>query len=296
MRSQCHIRLSIETAILLCVVPLGGSSAFAQGLGTPWDSLGRILEAPGAHVGGVHRYNYPRSDLTVRIGDVVIAPAVALVTWAGFATLGPDTIVYGDIVATAEELPAVLRLLAEGGLDVTAIHNHLVGETPEVMYVHYLGRGHPLQTARTLRSVLDRTATPLPVSPAKPRLVTIDTAQIFRALGARGSADGEVAKLSFALVPGDVRLGGYVLPLGTDSPVNLQRVSGSRVIATGDFAVLAEKVDGILDALAHHGIEATALHNHWVGESPTVYYMHFWADGPLADVLAGLRAALDAAR
>jgi hypothetical protein len=128
--------------------------------------------------------------------------------------------------------------------------------------------------------------------------VTIDTAEVFTTLGLSGRAQGAVAQVSTILVPGQVTIHGLpVTPaLGYGSPINVQQIGPGRAVATGDFAVLGSRVAPVLDALATHGITATAVHSHLVGEQPAIYYIHFWADGPPAEVLRGLRAALDAAR
>jgi hypothetical protein len=121
---------------------------------------------------------------------------------------------------------------------------------------------------------------------------------VFRALGTSGTARGAVAQVGFVLVPGAVTLHGRrVVPaMGYASPVSVQRVSDGRAVATGDFAVAADRVEPVLAALAAHGMTATAVHTHLLGERPRLYYVHFWADGPLAELVTGLRAVLDAAR
>ncbi len=194
-------------------------------LGAPWDSVARVLRAPGTMTGNYYRYALPRRDLTVSVGDVTVAPELALGAWVGFSGPGSDATMMGDLVVTAPELPGVLAELAEQEIDV-------------------------------------------------------------------------VAQVSFNLVPGTVTLHGRrVTPaLGYGTPINLQMVNPTRAVATGDFAVLGRHVDPVLDALAAHRIAATAVHSHLIDEEPTIYYMHFWADGHLEDVLRGLRAALDAAR
>lgn len=267
-------------------------------LGTPWDSVGRILKAPGTAMSGYYRYNMPRRDLSVRVGDVTVAPGLALGAWAGFSGPANDATMMGDLVVTTQELPAVLAELAQQCIAVTAIHNHLVGEQPAIMYVHFHDQGQALDMATRLAPVVARTATPLPVAPAPPAPLAIDTALVFRVLGAAGRAQGSVAQVSFNFVPGTVSLHGRTVTpaLGYGTPINVQMVSPTRAVATGDFAVLGPRVDPVLDALAAHGITATAVHSHLIGELPKVYYIHFWADGQLEDMLRGLRAALDAAR
>jgi hypothetical protein len=272
-------------------------SSAQSNLGAAWDSVGSILQAPGTLTGGYRRYNLPRRDITLRVSDVTVAPSLALGAWAGFGGAPGDAMMMGDLVLTNAELKPVLAEFARRGLAVTAIHNHLTGEDPRIIYIHFHGQGRATDLASRLNHVLALTATPRPVTAASPKPVTIDTAMIFRALGAPGTAQGNVAQVSFVLVPGPVTMDGRtVVPaLGYGSPVNVQIVDSSRAVATGDFAVLGTKVHGVLDALATHDITATAVHSHLIGEQPSIYYIHFWADGRPADVLRGLRAALDAA-
>jgi hypothetical protein len=292
-----HARTLLCSPVLL--VAVAGATARAQTPpGAAWDSVALILQTPVSPTGGYYRYNLPRRDVTLKIGDVTVSPALALGAWAGFSGEPSDATVMGDLVLLASEVKPVLAELARQRLDVTAVHNHLAGEEPQVTYAHFHGQGRATELAARLDRVLAHTATPRPVvaPPAAPP--TIDTALVFRTLGKSGTARGNVAQLGFVLVPGAVTLHGRTLvpAMAYGSPVNIQMVDGTRAVATGDFAVEGAKVSGMLAALAAHGIAATALHTHLIDESPHLYYMHFWADGPLAEVLAGLRAALDAAR
>lgn len=282
-------------ALLAAASPYASSAQ--SNLGAAWDSVGSILQAPGTLTGDYRRYNLPRRDITLRVGDVTVAPSLALGAWAGFGGTPGDAMMMGDLVLTNAELKPVLAEFARQRLEVTAIHNHLAGEEPRITYVHFHGQGRATDIASRLNHVLALTATPRPVTASSPKPVTIDTAMVFRALGTSGKAQGDVAQISVILVPGRVTMHGRtVVPaLGYGSPVNIQMVDLSRAVATGDFAVLGTKVDGVLDALATNDITATAVHSHLIGEQPSIYYIHFWADGRPADVLRGLRAALDAA-
>jgi Domain of Unknown Function (DUF1259) len=290
--------MTARVAVLLFIVTLAGPGSGRAQQAAPWDSVGRILGTPDAFASGYHRYNLPRRDLTVRIGDVTVSPQLALGAWAGFSGTPEDAMMMGDLVLTSSEVRPVLAELARQHIEVTAVHNHLVGEQPPLTYIHFHGRGGAVDLARRLDRVIALTPTPRPVQPAPSRPLIIDSAAVFTALGHPGKAQGAVAQLSFMLVPGPVTLDGQpVTPaLGYGSPINIQMVDGSRAVATGDFAVTGPKVEGLLTALAEHGITVTALHTHLIGESPSLYYIHFWADGPLPDVLRGLRAALDAVR
>jgi Domain of Unknown Function (DUF1259) len=269
--------------------------------GAAWrarDSVAAILRAPGSATGGYFRYGLPRRDITLHLGDVTVAPALALGSWVGFSGDARDATVTGDLVLVAGEVKPVLAELARQGLDVMAVHTHLAGEEPRLTYVHFHGEGVATELAARLDRVLLRTGTPRPVAAAPAAPLTIDTALEFRTLGASGAARGNVAQLGFVLVREPVTMRGRSLvpAMNFGSPVNIQAIDATRAVATGDFAALGAKVGGMLTALAAHGIAATAVHTHLIDESPRIYYIHFWADGPLTEVLAGLCAALDAAR
>ena len=278
--------------LLLAAAP---APARAQADTATWNAVGRVLKSPPATAAGYVRYNFPRKDIALTVGDVSVAPALALGAWAGFAGSADSAVTMGDLVLLAAELPTVLRELNEAGLGVTAIHNHLAGETPEITYVHFHGEGPALRLAQAVDRVLAKTAAPRPVEAAAPQPVTIDTATVFRTLGLRGRASGAVAQLGPVLVPGAVTMHGRTLvpAMAYGTPINLQLVKPDRMVAAGDFAVVGERVAPLIAALAAHGITAVAMHSHLIGESPRIYYIHFWGDGKPDEVLAGLRAALD---
>ncbi len=289
-------------AFVLIVSLAGGivHSAAAQAPTDPaWQDVGRTLQGTPTDGGGYVRYNFPRSDLKVMLGDVQLAPALALVTWAGFAGTPQMSNVMGDIVCTETELPRVLKALADGAFDVTAIHDHLNGEVPRLAYVHYHAMGAAADVGRRLDGVLKMTGAPRPAAvAATPPPVTIDTAKVFTALGKRGKASGSVASLSFALISEPVLVDGAPVlgALAYGTPITIQQVSPTRAVTTGDFSVLARQLQPVLRALAANGITATAVHSHLVNATPNVYYTHFWGDGPLDKLLVGLKAALDAAK
>lgn len=283
--------------VLATAMAMAGSAAGAQG-DAAWTEVGRILMTADVPAAGYHRYNFPRRDLTVRMGDVTIATAMAFGSWAGFAGPPADATMMGDLVLLPAELKRVQAELTKRGIDIAAVHNHLTGESPEVIYIHFHAHGVATELAAKLNPVLALTATPRPVTGGATVPVAIDTAAVFRTLGTHGMAQGSVAQVSFMLVTGAVTMGGMPLvpALAYGSPVNVQAVSATRFVATGDFAVTARQLDPLVHALVAHGIAATAVHTHLVDDSPHIYFVHFWGDGAPADVLGGIRAAVDAAK
>lgn len=285
-----------ETLLALSLLVLAAPRpALAQADTATWNAVGRVLQSRPAAAAGYVRYNFPRRDIALTVGGVAVAPALALGAWAGFAGNADSAVTMGDLVLLSAELPPVLRELGARGLAVTAIHNHLAGESPQVTYVHFHGEGPALRLAEAVDRVLARTATPRPVEASPPAPVTIDTVAVFRALGISGRASGAVAQFGPVLVKGAVTLHGRTLvpAMAYGTPINLQMASPERMLAAGDFAVPGERVGPLVAALTAHGITATAMHTHLVGESPKVYFIHFWADGKPDEVLAGLRAALN---
>ena len=285
-----------RTLSLLLVVGFAPAAARAQ-RSAPWDSVGRVLQASPISTTGFVQYAFPRRDLTLRVGVLNVSPRLSLTAWAKFSGTSQAATLMGDLVVTEAELRSVEAAIDSQHLTVTAIYHQLLGESPRMTYLHVYGDGPAVELARRLDRVIARTATPRGVSLATAP-VTIDTAAVFAALGARGSASGNVAQLGFLLVSPPVSLRGARLVPGQayGSRVNLQAVTEDQYVATGELAVLGDRVAPVVGALAARGIAVTAVHNHLIGETPPVYDIHFWADGPPADVMAGIKAALDAAR
>ncbi len=285
---------SLVASVMVVLAP--GAAPAQQS--TVWDSVGRVLQASPTPTSGYIRYNFPRRDLTLRVADIAVSPRLALGAWVGFSGTAQHAMLMGDLVVTEAELLPVEAAIDSQHLAVTGIHDHLVGESPRMTYIHVHGEGPAVELARRLDRVLARTATPRGVAAPASAPVTIDTATVFGTLGTRGTASGSVAQVVVILVSTPVRLHGEtVVPaLAAGTPLNIQAVTADRIVATGDFAVTGDRVPALLGALASHGITVTAVHNHLIGESPPLYFIHFWADGPPADVLGGLRAAIDAAR
>jgi uncharacterized protein DUF1259 len=264
----------------------------------PWDAVDRALGQTGKSLpGDVHRYAWPRRDLEVTMGGVRVEPALALGSWAGFKTTGDDhAMAMGDLVLLPSEVNPVIRALQAGGVEVLAVHNHLSGEAPEVVYVHFGGHSQPEAIAKALRSALEATKTPLsPPTGAPAELSAAEKAaldKVQEVLGRKGSLAGRVLQLG---VPRAAKIeeGGVEVPpsQGMANAMNFQ-VVGSRVASTGDFVLIADEVNPVIRELEAHGIQVTALHSHMLRESPRLFFMHFWGLDDPAKVAEGLKAAL----
>ena len=263
-------------------------SAFAA---DPWQGVDAILGQTGKAVAGdVHRYGWPRRDLKVRIGNVDVQPALALGSWAAFTT----DMVMGDLVLRPAEVESVVRAMQKDGFEISAIHNHLLGESPMIAYLHYAGHGDPAALARSLHDALSTTATPMTAAPAAVATKEDDAAfaAVSDALQRKGTMAGRV--LQFGIPRAEtITDGGMTIPptMGVATAVNFQRV-GSDVATTGDFVLIADEVNPVMRELESHGIRVTALHSHMLRESPRLFFMHFWGVGAPRTIAEGIRAAL----
>jgi len=287
---------ALAPCLLAALLAWTGAAAAQATPEASWQDVSGILLTPPVDAAGYVRFNFPRTDLAVQVGDVSIPASFALTGWVGFDGTPDSALAMGDLVVTAAELGPVLAELGRQSVEVTAVHNHLAGEEPQVTYVHFHQAGPPVRTARALDAALRLTGSPRPVRSVAPAAVTIDTAMVFRVLGARGRAAGAMAQVGPVLVPAPVRMHGLAIrpALAYASPINVLQLSAGRAVATGDFAVTAGQLSPLLAALAVHGLTATAVHHHLVGEEPKLYFVHFWGDAPLPMLLDALRAGLDA--
>jgi hypothetical protein len=105
--------------------------------------------------------SFPRTDLHVSVKGLAIEPGLALGSWAAFLGSDDNAMVMGDLVLLEEELNPVMTKLRSSGFEITAVHNHLMGETPKVLYMHYMGHGSATQLATSLRTALAVFKTPL---------------------------------------------------------------------------------------------------------------------------------------
>lgn len=260
-------------------------------------AIEREIGKAGESKGDVYKISFPRTDLNVIVGGVRVKPGLALGSWMAFRATGGTTIVDGDLVLTEDEIYPVLRELQQHGLTVTAIHNHLLQESPKIVYLHFWGEGDAAKLAGSLKQALRRTKTPLTSSTDEPTQAEdrFDTEQIQHILGQKGALKQGVLHVSVPR-PEKITVHGVELPpsMGMATAMNFQAASDGKVAATGDFVMIGEEVNPVARALAEHGIRVTALHNHLLHDSPDLFFMHFWAHDTPEKVARGLKAGLDA--
>jgi len=295
--------------VLFIAASLAATSA-ARSQEIDWQKVDEAIgRKPAVVAGDVHRYGFPRGDLSVTLDGVSIKPALALGGWVAFKGMsgqvmggqptGNQAMVMGDLVLLETEIKPVMTKLADGGLDITAVHNHLLRANPATFYMHVGGHGDPVKMAAAIRAALAESKTPLappsippPLAPA----IDLDTAQLDQIIGVKGHANGGVYQ--FAVPRRDaVSENGLTLapagPLGLATGIGFQPIGNGKAAITGDFVMTADEVNPVIRALRANGVEVTALHSHMLDEQPRLYFMHFWANDDSIKLAKGLRAALD---
>lgn len=276
----------------------GAQPPSAPGRQIDWKAVEQAMERTGAmQPGDVYRFSMPRSDLSVTVQGVRIRPALALGSWIAFKATGDGAMAMGDLVLKESEVAPVMSRLQEAGIEQTAVHHHLLHETPRVIYMHVHGHGDPVRIAEGIRAAVGFTATPAQSPTASPASgdIGIDTAQIASALGHSGRVNGGVYQVSVPRAE-TIRDNGMEIPssMGLATAINFQPTGGGQAAITGDFVMIANEVNPVIRALRANGIEVTSLHNHLLTEQPRLFFMHFWANDEAVKLARGLRAALDA--
>jgi hypothetical protein len=293
--------LQIMAAVSL-LLPAAATAAESD-----WSKVADALGKAGTETpSGVYRVGLPRTDLHVTLDGVELKPTLALGSWLAFERTGGDAMVMGDLVLTEPEIGPVMKKLADGGIEITALHNHLLRAQPATFYMHVLGHGDPVQLAAALHDGLALSKTPLSNAPApissqapaaggaQPARLDLDTPMIDRVLGAKGRANGGVYQVSLRRAE-PIKDGGMDVPeeMGSAEAINFQPTGNGKAAITGDFVLTAKEVNPVLRALRENGIEVTAVHNHMLDDQPRLFFMHFWANDDAAKLVKGLRDALD---
>jgi biotin operon repressor len=282
--------------LAFCAIAIFCTAANAQDV--DWKKVDEAMGRSAAVSGDVHRYGFPRSDLQVTVDGVSIKPAFALGGWTAMKPAHGGVMVMGDLVLLETEINTVMSKLIQNGLEITAVHNHLLRSNPATFYMHVGGHGDPVKLATTIRTALGDSKTPLtaPTPPASQPAIDLDTGQLDQIIGVKGQANGGVYQFAVPRRDAVTENGMQIAPagpMGVATGINFQPTSGGKAAITGDFVMTANEVNDVIKALRENGIEITALHSHMLEEQPRLFFMHFWANDDAIKLAKGLRAALD---
>ena len=260
-----------------------------------WNQVGQALGKSGAvQADGVYRVGFPRTDLNVTLDGITLRSGFALGGWVAFLPMANQAMVMGDLVLTQDEVNPVMRKLEEGGIDITAVHNHLLRAEPMTLYMHVRGHGDPVKLAAAIHAGLAASKTPSAPPPGTATPANIDMIGIDKIMGYHGQDSGGIYRFGIprakpvtdrgATLPG---------PMGAAIAINFQPTGSDTAAITGDFVLTAGEVNPVIKALQAGGIEITALHSHMLDEQPRLFFMHFWANDNALKLAKALRAALD---
>ena len=277
-------------------VTLTSSGSAAPQSQSQWSAVAEALGKSGNEMpGGIYRVGMPRTDLHVTLDGIELKPTLALGSWVAFQPMGREAMVMGDLVLTESEIEPVMKKLQDGGLEITALHNHLLRAQPATFYMHVLGHGEPVALARAVHEALLLSKTPLGNAPAAaPERIDLDTAMLDRVLGGKGQIAGGVYQVGIPRADAVMSHGmSLPPPMGSAESINFQPTGNGKAAITGDFVLSAAEVTPVMRTLRENGIDVTALHNHMLDDQPRMFFMHFWANDDAAKLASGLRAALD---
>jgi hypothetical protein len=285
----------------LTLLTLAAAIAFptlARAADIDWKKVDAALGKTAAVSGEVHRYGLPRSDLRVTLDGVAIKPALALGGWVAFAPMHGEAMVMGDLVLLDSEITPVMTKLLEGGLDITAIHNHILRAQPATFYMHVGGHGDPEKMAAVIRSALSASKTPFDApttATAGPApAVDLDMAKLDQIIGVKGNAVGGVYQFGVPRRDPATEMGTQVNgPLGGANAINFQPTGNGKAAITGDFLVTGNEVNPLIRALRAGDIEVTAIHSHMLDEQPRMFFIHFWANDDAEKLARNVRTALE---
>jgi hypothetical protein len=282
------LSIALSTTMLSQAPPMGESA-------TDWKPVEAALGRSGKpQPGDIYKFGLPRTDMHVTVDGVPIKASLALGSWLAFRKMGSQAMVMGDLVLSESEVEPVMLKLQQEGIEQTALHNHVLNESPRVMYMHVSGHGDPVKLAHALHEALALTGTPAPSSaaPAAQEL-GIDADAIGKVLGSKGAVNGGVLQFTIPRAEKITDEGIEIPPsMGTATAINFQPTGPGRSAITGDFVLIASEVNPVIRALRENGIQVTAVHSHMLTEQPRLFFMHFWANDEALKLAHGLSGAL----
>src|SRR5713226_2363012 len=285
------IQRSVSVAILLPFLSLFSHAQTPAEWKPVEDALGRTGKV---QPDGPLKFAMPRKDLKVTVDAVPIKAGLALGSWVAFSSSGDNAVVMGDLVLTEDEVAAVMAKLQQGGIEITALHNHVLDESPRVMYMHIAGHGNAAKLAQAIHDAVAATGTPPETPAAAPQKIDLDTEKIDEAMGRKGKDNGGIYQFGVARAE-TIRYHGMDIPasMGISTAINFQPTGNGHAAITGDFVLLGSEVNPVIATLRENRIQVTALHSHMLTEEPRLFFMHFWANDDAVKLAHGLRTALD---
>jgi len=298
------LKMSARTTVIILILLTTAicTTRFSHAAESTMDTgaIERLTGAKGALDAkeGVFKVSVPRKDLSVIVAGVKMSPPMGLTSWAAFKRDGKDDMVMGDLVLTEDQISPVMSAALDNGLEVTALHNHFVWDSPKIMFMHIGGMGPEQDLATSVGRMFAKIKETSggkgekPDAQIDPAHSSLDPAKLDSALGLKGQYKDGVYKF---VVGRTTRM--HDVTIGNQVGVNTWGTfagSDDQAVVDGDFAMREAELQNVLKTLRKAGINVVAIHQHMVGEEPRIMFLHYWGIAPAGDLAKGLRAALDA--
>jgi len=288
--------------IAIALAGIAAPSAFAAAPAKPSFDTAKIEELTGAkgslnEMEGVFKVSVPRSDLSITAAGVKLTPPMGLTSWAAFKKVERHTVVMGDIVLLEDQVNPVLSTALDSGLEVTALHNHFLWDSPKVMFMHIGGMRDEAALATAVGKVFAKVKETsggngeVPHGEIDPATSTLDPKRIDAVLGTSGDLKSGVYKITLGRET-KMHGGAMASSMGVNTWAAFAG-SDDHAVVDGDFAMLESELQGVLKALRGAGIDIVAIHQHMTGEEPRFLFLHFWGIGATENLAKGIKAALD---
>jgi hypothetical protein len=295
--SRMNVRIPFLISVVVAMLSLGSVAQCAEGA-MDTAAIERLTGAKGMldEKEGVFKVSVPRKDLSVTIAGVKMTPPMGLTSWAAFERAGKDDMVMGDMVMTEDQVSPVMSAALDNGLEVTALHNHFIWDSPRIMFMHIGGMGPERNLATAvgrLFATIKETSrkSNQPNAQIDPAHSSLDSAKLDSALGLKGQYKDGVYKF---VVGRTTQM--HDVAVGNQMGVNTWGTfagSDNKAVVDGDFAMHESELQDVLKTLRKAGINVVAIHQHMTGEQPRIMFLHYWGIAPANDLAKALRAALD---
>ena len=296
-KKETHVRKTLRAAI----AALGSLAIGTPVCAEPKLDTARIEQWTGLkgvwnEAEDVFKITYPRTDLDVNVAGVKLSPAQGLTAWVAFTPMGSHVAVMGDLVLAEDQVNPVMSAALDYGLEVTALHNHFLWDSPRVMFMHIGGMGDAEALAAAVGKVFEKLKETTGVKGPGPEApeaagTPLDGKALDAAFGATGETTDGVYKI---VLEKTTRMGGH--SMGKAMGVNTWAAfagTDSKARVDGDVAAYESELQGVLKNLRKAGLFVTAIHNHMTGESPRVIFVHYGGVGPAGELAKGIRSALN---
>jgi hypothetical protein len=296
------MRTSLSAAAFVTL--LSATSALAQAptqapaMPAEYSAALKTLGKQGDFKDNVLKVNIPRNDLKVTVDGVATPTPLGFGGWVAFTKgTGGQDVMMGDLVVTEAEVNPVMSAVLDNGLEVTALHNHFLFDTPRIFYMHVHGHGPTADLAKRIQpaiALIGKGAAPAGGPAGRTITGNLDTQALARAIGTTGEQNGGVYKITIGR--SDLAIKEMGATINARMGLNTWAAfygSNTDAVVAGDVAMLAGEVQPVLKALRSNGIDVVAIHHHMIGTSPEVYFLHYWGKGQAAKLAQGVKAAVD---